>query len=91
MKLYLNLCDPAENLVQEVLRCATEDCDNPDLRSRGYIYWRMLSEDPNQAKMIITSERPQLADDGNLIDVQLRDKLIQEISMLASVYYKTPD
>jgi AP-1 complex subunit beta-1 len=29
---------------------ATDDSDNPDLRNRGYIYWRMLSQDPEAAK-----------------------------------------
>jgi hypothetical protein len=28
---------------------ATDESDNPDLRNRGYIYWRMLTEDIDQA------------------------------------------
>lgn len=30
----------------QVLSCATNDTDNPDLRDRAYIYWRLLSTDP---------------------------------------------
>jgi hypothetical protein len=33
-----------------VLNLATEESDNPDLRNRGYIYWRMLFNNPNEAK-----------------------------------------
>ena len=29
----------------------TQDSDNPDLRDRGYIYWRLLSTDPGAAKV----------------------------------------
>ena len=44
VKLYLRLEDEAEDLVTKVLKMATDDSDNPDLRNRGYIYWRMLSD-----------------------------------------------
>eukprot|EP00983_Pelagomonas_calceolata_P133362 1161958-Pelagomonas_calceolata.AAC.7 len=30
----------------QVLSCATTETDNPDLRDRAYIYWRLLSTDP---------------------------------------------
>ena len=33
-------------LVAQVLSCATTETDNPDLRDRAYIYWRLLSTDP---------------------------------------------
>lgn len=46
VKLYLKLEDEAEDLVTEVLKMATDESDNPDLRNRGYVYWRMLSMDP---------------------------------------------
>jgi len=46
VKLYLKLEDAAEDLVTQILKEATDESDNPDLRNRGYIYWRMLSEDP---------------------------------------------
>lgn len=53
VKLYLKLESAAEDLVQEVLKLATDESDNPDLRNRGYIYWRMLSSNPEMAKRII--------------------------------------
>lgn len=31
---------------QVVLNNATVETDNPDLRDRAYIYWRLLSTDP---------------------------------------------
>lgn len=32
--------------LQVVLNNATVETDNPDLRDRAYIYWRLLSTDP---------------------------------------------
>jgi vesicle coat complex subunit len=60
VRMYLILEDAAEELVTEVLKVATDESDNPDLRNRGYIYWRMLSEDPEQAKAIILCKRPPI-------------------------------
>jgi len=33
-------------MAQVVLNNATVETDNPDLRDRAYIYWRLLSTDP---------------------------------------------
>ena len=62
VKLYLKLCDPAEDLVMQVLKMSTEESDNPDLRNRGYIYWRMLSTNPDMAKEIILTQKPIISD-----------------------------
>jgi vesicle coat complex subunit len=47
-----------------VLKLATDESDNPDLRSRGYIYWRLLSEDPEAAKSLIMTPKPTIADES---------------------------
>uniref|UniRef100_A0AAX7V8K6 AP complex subunit beta n=1 Tax=Astatotilapia calliptera TaxID=8154 RepID=A0AAX7V8K6_ASTCA len=46
VKLFLKKPSETQELVQQVLSLATQDSDNPDLRDRGYIYWRLLSTDP---------------------------------------------
>jgi hypothetical protein len=40
----------------------TEECENPDLRDRGFIYWRLLHKDPEAAKQIVLAERPTISD-----------------------------
>uniref|UniRef100_A0AAZ3Q1X0 AP complex subunit beta n=2 Tax=Oncorhynchus TaxID=8016 RepID=A0AAZ3Q1X0_ONCTS len=50
VKLFLKKPSETQELVQQVLSLATQDSDNPDLRDRGYIYWRLLSTDPVTAK-----------------------------------------
>lgn len=46
VKLYLKKPDESEDIIQKMLKLATEEADNPDLRDRAYIYWRMLSTSP---------------------------------------------
>ena len=38
VKLFLKKPDQGENLITELLKVATEECPNPDLRDRAYIY-----------------------------------------------------
>lgn len=51
----------------------------------------MLSENPQEAKEIILCEKPVISEDSGHIEPQLLDKLIDNISMLSSVYYKPPE
>ena len=52
VKLFLKKPATSQALVQRVLQLATTGSDNPDLRDRGYIYWRLLSSDPATAKVL---------------------------------------
>jgi vesicle coat complex subunit len=91
VKLYLKLEGEAEDLITSVLTQATEESDNPDLRNRGYIYWRMLAEDPEEAKNLILCEKPTISEDAGHLEPHLLEKLLDNISMLSSVYYKPPE
>ena len=51
VKLFLKRPTGTQELVQRVLGLATQESDNPDLRDRGYIYWRLLLTDPAAAKV----------------------------------------
>ncbi|KAI8052371.1 armadillo-type protein [Syncephalis plumigaleata] len=42
-------CD-GQDIVIQTLEAATKECDNPDIRDRAYIYWRLLSSNPDAAK-----------------------------------------
>lgn len=74
----------------QVLSLATQDSDNPDLRDRGFIYWRLLSTDPAAAKDVVLAEKPLISEETDLLEPTLLDELICHISSLASVYHKPP-
>ncbi|KAJ0393983.1 hypothetical protein P43SY_007498 [Pythium insidiosum] len=90
VKLFLKRPSETQEMVQKVLRKATEDSDNPDLRDRGYVYWRLLSANPEAANAVVLAEKPVISDDTNALEPTILDELISKISTLASVYHKLP-
>ncbi|KAG8179105.1 hypothetical protein JTE90_005461 [Oedothorax gibbosus] len=90
VKLFLKRPTETQELVQQVLSLATQDSDNPDLRDRGFIYWRLLSTDPAAAKDVVLAEKPLISEETDLLEPSLLDELICHISSLASVYHKPP-
>eukprot|EP00249_Psilotum_nudum_P015475 c25346_g1_i2 orf=354-3071(+) len=92
VKLFLKKpTERPQEMIQVVLNNATQETDNPDLRDRAYIYWRLLSTDPEAAKDVVLAEKPTISDDANLLDLSLLDELLANIATLASVYHKPPD
>uniref|UniRef100_A0A4W4FRJ0 AP complex subunit beta n=1 Tax=Electrophorus electricus TaxID=8005 RepID=A0A4W4FRJ0_ELEEL len=91
VKLFLKKPTETQELVQQVLSLATQDSDNPDLRDRGYIYWRLLSTDPVAAKEVVLAEKPLISEETDLIEPTLLEELICHIGSLASVYHKPPN
>jgi len=90
VKLFLKRPAETQKMVQDVLTLATQDSDNPDLRDRGYIYWRLLSTDPEAAKQVVLAEKPNITDDTFSLDPSVLDELISHLSTLAAIYHKPP-
>lgn len=90
VKLFLKKPAQTQELVQRVLTLATQETENPDLRDRGYIYWRLLSTDPIAAKEVVLAEKPLIAEETDLLEPSLLDELVCHIGSLASVYHKPP-
>uniref|UniRef100_A0A7S1T750 Beta-adaptin-like protein n=1 Tax=Tetraselmis chuii TaxID=63592 RepID=A0A7S1T750_9CHLO len=92
VKLFLKKpTEGPQQMIQLVLSNATQETDNPDLRDRAYIYWRLLSTDPEAAKEVVLAEKPVINDDTNNLDPKLLNELLDNIGTLASVYHKPPD
>lgn len=88
VKLFLKKPDNNQGLVQKVLQAATAENDNPDIRDRAYVYWRLLSGDLQVAKDIILSDKPAITTTMTSLPPVLLEQLLSEISTLASVYHK---
>ncbi|RKF60216.1 AP-2 complex subunit beta [Golovinomyces cichoracearum] len=91
VKLFLKKPEGHQGLVQTILQAATAENDNPDIRDRAYIYWRLLSGDLHIAKAIILSNKPPITTTIPSLPPALLDQLLNEISTLASVYHKLPE
>jgi AP-1 complex subunit beta-1 len=91
VKLFLKRGAGSEELVQHLLKTATSECDNPDIRDRAYVYWRLLSSSGDIAKTIVLSEKPPINVSQQKLSQRLLTELIGELGSLASVYHKPKD
>ncbi|ETO27025.1 hypothetical protein RFI_10103 [Reticulomyxa filosa] len=90
VKLFLKKPDKSKQLVQKVLNLATEKSDNPDLRDRGYVYWRLLSSDPAAAKAVVLASRPEISAETFSLPKDYLNELLENVSTLAAVYQRPP-
>lgn len=90
VKIYLKLESEAEEMIVDILKLATEEAENPDLRNRGYIYWRMLTADPELAKQLILEEKPIISDHSESLDPTVLDELVTHLGTLASISMRPP-
>jgi AP-2 complex subunit beta-1 len=89
--IYKPQSDSAKQLVHKVLKWATEEVDNPDLRDRGYMYWRMLAINPTVAGEIVLAEKPPITTDSDRMDRGALDQLLLHTGTLGSIYHKNPE
>lgn len=90
IKLFLKRPGSGQDLVNTILQTSTQLNDNPDIRDRAYVYWRLLSSSPEVAKAVVLNEKPPIEFDQSTVSETLLDELINNIGTLASVYHKSP-
>ena len=88
VKLFIQRPTKGQDLVPKVLKWATEETDNPDLRDRGYMYWRLLSSDPATAKKIVMGEKPAITAESEKLDPATLEEMCLNVGSLATVYLK---
>jgi len=91
VKKFVKSPQDSRELVGRVLKLCTDESTNPDLRDRGWMYWRMLSNSPQLAKQVVLSERPTINENSFALQPRVLDRLIANISTLASVYHQVPE
>lgn len=88
VKLFIQRPTKGQDLVPKVLKWATEDTDNPDLRDRGYMYWRLLSTDPAAAKGVVMGVKPAITAESEKLDPVTLEEMCLVVGTLATVYLK---
>jgi AP-2 complex subunit beta-1 len=88
VKLFIQRPTKGQDLVPKVLKWATEETDNPDLRDRGYMYWRLLSSDPATAKSVVMGEKPPITAETEKLDAVTLEEMCLNVGTLATVYLK---
>lgn len=89
VKLFLKKpSERPQQLIQLVLTYSTQETDDPDLRDRAFIYWRLLSTDPDIAKQVVLAEKPVIEDSKHRMDPMILNALLEELGSLSSVFHK---
>lgn len=88
VKLFIQRPTKGSSLVPQVLKWCTEDADDPDLRDRGFMYWRLLSTDPATAKNIVMGDKPPITAENEKLDPLTLEELCLNIGTLATIYLK---
>lgn len=50
VKIFLIYPEEISEIITELLEMASTKCESPDVRDRAFIYWRILSIDPEKLK-----------------------------------------
>ena len=88
VKLFIQRPTKGQDLVPKVLKWATEETDNPDLRDRGFMYWRMLSSNPELAKQVVMGTKPAITAESEKLDPATLEEMCLNVGTLATVYLK---
>ncbi|ODM17552.1 hypothetical protein SI65_07227 [Aspergillus cristatus] len=88
VKFFIQRPTKGQELVPQILKWCTEETDDPDLRDRGYMYWRLLSTDPAAARNIVMGQKPPISAESEKLDNRTLEELCLNIGTLATVYLK---
>ena len=89
IKNFVNKPDETEELVKHILQKGAEEAENPDIRDRAYLYWRLLEVDPDAAKEMIMAEKPGFVlKEEKLMEQTLVDDIINNLTNISAVYHK---
>ena len=93
VKLFVQRPSKGQALVPKVLKWATEETDNPDLRDRGFMYWRLLSSDmqtrdASTAKRIVMGTKPPITTESERLEPVTLEEMCLNIGTLATIYLK---
>ncbi len=90
IKNYVNKPNESEELVKICLQKGAEESENPDVRDRAYIYWRLLENDPDLAKEMIAGEKmPFDFNEEEMFEKEILDDIIINMTNVSGVYHKT--
>lgn len=98
VKFYVKFPVKGEALVLKVLKWATEESGNPDVRDRGFFYWRLITNEQNagqdadfqkMTKEVVINVDPLINSDNDNIDPKVLEELELNIGTLASIYLKS--
>jgi vesicle coat complex subunit len=84
IKMYLNEIPPIDEVLQSLLQQISDKSTSPDLRDRGYIYWRLLFQSPEKASEVVFNDIPPILIEEDEDDMDLINQLIKKGGSVSS-------
>jgi len=92
VKLFLHRPAKCAKIMMNTLEWVVKEADNPDLRDRGYMYWRLIAHLPQNdisvAKSIVLGEKPSITAESERLDPSTLEEMCLNVGTLATVYLK---
>ena len=77
-----------QDLVKDIIEKGAQETENPDVRDRAYIYWRLLEIDVDMAKDMILAEKPSFDyNEDTQIDNNIVDDIINNMTNISAIYH----
>ena len=89
VKNFVTKPDESEEIVKICLQKGAEESENPDVRDRAYIFWRLLELDPDITKEMVCGEKPIFKFvESDELDVDTIDDMINNMTNVSACYFK---
>ena len=90
VKIFLKFSEASEELITQLLQTVTEQAVNPDIRDRAYIYWRLLSTDPEKTKRLVFAEKPAMKEEVQKYEPKFLESMMVNLAKISTSFHKLP-
>lgn len=93
IKMYLFQIEPIDSVMGDLIQSISDKSTNPDLRDRGYIYWRLLYKDDEKAKEVIFNEPQAVEVDTKFSKEQIEEarRMLKLGGRISGILQKSPE
>lgn len=92
VKLSLKKPNVEPKMPLELLKLATDCCDNPDVRDKAFLYYRLLTKQQTAQLVanVVMPPRPPIQYENNAVSEELLIELTKSLGSIASVFHRHP-
>jgi len=86
VKLFFSRPPEMQMMLGNLLDKAISECQHPDVRDRGLLYYRLLQYSPEEARRIICTPKEIVEEFQEEMDMELKERVFDEFNTLSTVY-----
>lgn len=86
VKLFFARPAEMQGMLGNLLHKAIEECQHPDVRDRGLLYYRLLEHSPEEARRVICTPKEIVEEFQEEMDLELRLRVQDEFNTLSTIY-----